>query len=429
MRMKECDVLVAGAGPAGSTAARFLAEAGLSVALVDCARFPRDKSCGDGFTPRTTRDLYALGMAGFLRERAFRVEEFLFHCAPARPLEVALEMGLPYPGHSYTISRSALDHELVRRAARAGALVLEGYRFVSAARDGGERWDVLLDRSNGCGERGVGKEGGRHDGGSQDGDSHGGESTVSAAFLVGADGARSAVARAMGLRGSAEMPRGVTINCRMEGVRDLGRRMEFMVDRELLPGHGWIFPLGESTANVGVAVLNYGALPGRVNVRRLWRKLLDESPSASVRLRGARMLEEPRVSVLPFHMFGADPVGEGFLLAGDAAGLVNPITGEGVSFALESGWLAARALVRAWPRPTAGALACYRRELHTLFAAPFRTARSLVGYTQKPGLVRAFTALFGGRRGMDTRMFARAYSTGVKEWRRLFPDDDGIFRI
>lgn len=422
MRRHECDVLVSGAGPAGTVAARFLAEAGLSVAIADRAVFPRSKVCGDGFTPRTTRNLYALGLGPFLREHAFRVDEYRFHCAPSRPLEVSLDMGLPYPGHAYTISRSALDLELLRRAREAGALVLDGYRFLRASRDGGGSWEVTLEGRAMPGRRAaleVAPPGGRD----------GGSARVKANFIIGADGAGSAVARSMGRRGSQEMARGVAINCYMKGVRELGGIMEFVIDRELVPGHGWIFPLDEETANVGVAVLNYGALPGRVNVRGLWRRMLEESPTASGRLRGAKMVGEPRVAVLPFHMFGADPVGEGFLLAGDAAGLVNPITGEGVSFAVESGWLAARAVARAWPRPTAKSLSRYREELRTLFASPFDTGRNFLRYTQMPKLVRAFTAVMGGRRGADTWVFARAYATGVKEWRKLFPDDTGIFTL
>lgn len=405
MNKNDCDVLVIGAGPAGSVAARLLSKAGLNVIVVDRKSFPRRKVCGDGMTPRCTRDLYALGMGPFIRSEAFRVNHFRFHFSPSKPFLVSLDLNELYPPYSYTIRRSKLDHELLRLAREEGALVLEGNRFTGLERDGDGGWRVSLE-----------------DGGERVRD-------ISATFLIGADGAPSSVARSLGIKTRSNGLKGIAISCLMGGVEGLDGKMDFILDREILPGAGWIFPLSPETANVGIGVLNFNRHRFKTNIKSLWTGLLHSSPSASPRLRKAEMMEEPRAGLIPFHMFEVDPVGDGFLLVGDAAGLVNPFCGEGVAFALESGWMAAAAVIGAWPRTGRERLLHYRDELRLLYKVPFARGRVFYRLTQNTAFMGAFSAAIGGKPKLDTFLCSLAYRKGASSWVRLFPDQNKIFAV
>lgn len=402
MGTESCDVLIVGAGPAGSVAARFLAGAGLDVLLADRCVFPRRKACGDGFTPRTTRDMIALGHARFLEESAQRISRYAFRFAPARPLVINLDLNRTYPPYAYTIRRSELDAELLRTAALSGAMVLEGHRLAGLERSGG-RWHVGLEQAGGA------------------------RLTVDAGFLIGADGAPSAVARSLGVEPSPGEDSGIAMTCYVSGVTGPDDTMEFIIDRELYPGAGWVFPLGGGIANVGIAVV-YGARD-RVqgNLGELLQRMLEGSPSTAARLRNAIIAGKPRAGVLPFQMFGSEPVGPGFLLAGDAAGLINPFCGEGVAFALESGWLAARAVAGAWPRLSVTRLWRYAQELRTLYAVPFKRGRALVHLTQNERFMGALSHVFTRNVYLNTRLFSLGYLKGASSWRKVFPGGKGAF--
>lgn len=405
MTEMHCDVLIIGAGPAGSVAARFLAQAGLDVIIVDKKRFPRRKVCGDGFTPRTTRDLYALGLGPFLRREAFKVDRFYFHVSDSKSIVVSLKLNHLYPPYSYTVRRSKLDYELLRIARESGARMLEGNRFLGLEGAKGQGWRVALE--------------------DEDKRKH----VINTTFLIGADGAPSMVARHLGIRSEANGFKGVALSCCMRNVKDLGKQMEFILDKEILPGAGWIFPLSHNTANVGIGVMNFTNLKFKANIKSLWKKMLHSSPSAAPRLRGAEIIEEPRAGLLPFYMFRVDPVGDGFLLAGDAAGLVNPFCGEGVAFALESGWLAAMAILKAWPQTSQKVLQHYRDELRQLYEVPFARGRIFYRFTQSAAFMRIFATLIGGRPRLNTALFSLAYRKGAENWKELIPEDKEAFLL
>lgn len=389
------DVLIVGAGPAGSVAAIFLAEAGFKTLLVDKERFPRRKVCGEGITPRATRNLHALGLDDFLRTNAYRIDNFCFHLPDSKPIVVSCRLNKLYPPFAYTLSRSRLDLKLRQLALDKGAQLLEETKFLGLESKNNGTWRVLLEEKGGK------------------------PRTLEANFLIGADGAPSTVARCLGKTRRGHGPVGVALGCHMTGVKNLGRQLDFIWDRELLPGSGWIFPLGPDIANVGVGIIDYHHPQNKVNIKALWEKMLDSCPSATPRLRDAEMVDEPRMGLLPFYMFDINAVEDGCLLAGDAAGLVNPFGGEGITFALESGWLAARAIIGAWPRRSQDLLQHYWEELHLLYEVPFKVGGKVFPLTQNQVAIRALGRLMGGKPRLSSLLYPLIYRSGARRWREL----------
>ncbi len=400
----ECDALVIGAGPSGSVAARFLAAGGLDVLLADRHAFPRRKCCGDGLMPRAVRDLTLLGHSLFLENEGVRIDSLRFHLHPGKPLDVGLFLNPLYPPRAYVVERSRLDMELLRAAVCEGARFMPANRLTAARRSKEGVWVSEL----------VGTEGRLL--------------KVRSRLLVGADGAVSTVARCLG-RGPTAGGLGVAMCCHMEGVEGLGERLEFVLDRQLMPGSAWIFPLGEGRANVGVGWVRYDRLRSRMTLKELWKRLLEESPSVSRRLRGATQADELRAGLLPYRRFLQDVVADGCVLVGDAAGLLNPLYGEGVTFALESGWLAARAALRSWPDVSERALSVYAEQAGYLYRTPFRICRAISRFVQNPWAMWAIHRPLRGRERVNGLAGMFAYRSGAERWKKLIPREDDAFRL
>jgi geranylgeranyl reductase family protein len=315
------DVIVVGAGPAGSAAAYALATAGADVLMLDRCRFPRDKSCGDGVAPHAVDMLREMGVsfdhfAGPARKtygglisgpdgRSFRADP------PRGPDGARLE--------SWIVPRAELDARVARAAVRAGAILREGVTVTGLLRERGRVSGVEI----------------------QDG---AGTSRVRARVVIGADGAHSVIAKSLGLRENGPRHIGYALRGYFDGVDDLRDDMEIhYFDRELLPGYGWVFPTGERSANVGVGVY-FGELrrSGR-KLRDILNDFISSAPAVAARFRQARPTSRAIGWPLPVSSARRQTVFDGVMLAGDAASLVDPLTGEGIYTALVSGRSAARA--------------------------------------------------------------------------------------
>jgi geranylgeranyl reductase family protein len=289
------DLIVVGAGPAGSTLAREMALQGAHVLLLDRARFPRDKPCGGGVTLRAAR-LLPLDLTPVVERTVFRACVSL-RCGPG------FIRFYPEP-LTYMTQRCRLDSFLAERAAEAGADFRDGVR-VSAVEVGANGAQVRID-----------------------GD------VLQGSVVAGADGAYGVVASALGLTPCAESAVALEGNLPCsEGVLE---RWSDLVALDLggLPGgYGWVFPKSDHV-NVGVGAWRYAAPALRGYLARLCRHL----GFSEERLRGARG------HLLPMRRPGAPIVSGPALLLGDAAGLVDPLSGEGIYSALLSARLAAPAL-------------------------------------------------------------------------------------
>ena len=383
-RDDDADVIVVGAGPSGATTAYYLAQAGLDVLLLEKARFPRDKVCGDGLTPRAVKSLIAMGVdvgpgSGWLRNKGLRVIG----------AGLRLEMPWPeldsYPGYGVVRSRSSLDETLARRAQSAGAKLLEGVTVTGPVLDDAGRIVGVTAQSDDP-ER-----------------TRGDSTTYRARTVVAADGNSSRLSVAMGLRRRDDRPLGVAVRTYYRSPRHDDDYLESWLDLwdgdRLLPGYGWIFGMGDGTSNVGLGLLNTSDAFGNTDYRALLKRWLRSMPEEWGYVEENRT-EPVRGAALPMGFNRTPHYYRGLLLAGDAGGMVNPFNGEGIAYAMESGEILARTIAQALARPTRAetdrVLRGYPRALADSYGGYYTLGRVFVQLIGHPQLMR-----FATRHGMS----------------------------
>jgi flavin-dependent dehydrogenase len=307
------DVVICGAGPAGAMAATMLARAGATVLLLDRARFPRDKLCGDTVNPGSVALLMRRGL-GHVLEGALPVDGMIVTGPSGLRVEGRYDDGV----QGRAITRRDLDARLVAAAAAAGAVVDDGVvveRAVAEAAAGGAR------------VRGaVGKM------------PSGRSIALPARVVVAADGRHSRIARGLGLSGHPLSPRRWAIGAYFEGVAGLRTCGEMHIRSDRYIG---VAPLPSGVANACVVTTRCAALR---NPERLLLDSVRSDPELAGRFAGAR-LAAPAVCIGPLAVEARLPGTEGLLMAGDAAGFVDPMTGDGLRFALRGAELAAEAIL------------------------------------------------------------------------------------
>ena len=336
-------MVVIGAGPAGSAAAAWSVRNGRDVLVVDSAEFPRDKACGDGLTPRAVAELELLGLRewldGHIRHHGLRMSGF------GADVEVRWP-GPSFPATSSAVPRTELDDRIRSVAADDGAKMLLGVKAVDVKHDSAGRVSsVVLD--------------------------NGGE--VSCRELIVADGARSTLGRALGRTWHRETVYGTAIRGYVATPRSsepwITSHLELRSPHgDVLPGYGWIFPLGNGEVNIGVGALATAKRPADAALRPLM------SYYAGLRREEWGFTDEPRAglsALLPMGGAVSGVAGPNWMLIGDAAACVNPLNGEGIDYGLETGRLAAELLgtgdlTEVWPA-----------ELRRHYAAGFSVARRL----------------------------------------------------
>ena len=378
----EADVIVVGAGPAGATTAFYLAQSGLDVLLLDKSRFPREKVCGDGLTPRAVKTLVGMGISvseqdGWVRNKGLRV------IGAGKRLELPWPELASYPGYGLVRTRLDLDETLARRAQQAGARLLEGVTVTGPVRD--ERTGRMT---------GVAAK-----------DTDGGEDrTYLARVVVAADGNSSRLSVAMGLRKRDDRPLGVAVRTYYRTHRHDDDYLESWLDLwdgdRLLPGYGWIFGMGDGTSNVGLGLLNTSAAFGHTDYHALLRKWLEGMP-AEWGFTEENRTQPIRGAALPMGFNRTPHYYQGLLLAGDAGGMVNPFNGEGIAYAMESGEILARTIVQALARSrraeTERVLADYPNALNQAYGGYYALGRTFVKLIGKPTLMRIATKHSMGR--------------------------------
>lgn len=359
------DVLIAGAGPAGSVAATLLARVGVRVQLVDRARFPRDKLCGDSLNPGALACLRRLGLAGGLEGRGLRVDGMLV----TGPGGVRIEGRYPPGLTGRIIRRRELDQHLLELAVRAGADFEEGVAVRGAA--------VTAE------ERGVARVGGVR--AAWRGRA---ERTLPARVTIAADGRRSALAFGLGLARHPPSPRRWAVGACFDGVLGTSSLGEMHVRSG---GYFGVAPLGSGLTN-GCLVTPGSRLTRAGSPASALYGAIGDDPELRERFAGARIVTPPIVlGPLAVELIRAP--GPGLLLAGDAAGFIDPMTGDGLRFAVRGAELAADAALELLESGrTRPSLARRRR---AAFAAKWRFNRALRRLVDAPGAVTA--AALGAR--------------------------------
>jgi menaquinone-9 beta-reductase len=367
---ESADVIVVGAGPAGSSVGFYLASSGLDVLVLEKTTFPREKVCGDGLTPRAVKALAAMGVPftgdGWQRHRGLRI------IGGGGRIELDWPDLSSYPGYGLVRARTDFDQLLARHAEKAGARVLEGVTV-----DG----PVLDDRTGRI--TGVTTKDGRQ---------------FRAPLVVAADGNSSRLSVAMGLHKRDDRPMGVAVRTYYTSPRHDDEYLEAWLDlwdgSSLLPGYGWIFGMGDGTSNVGLGLLNTSSGFGDIDYRVMLRKWLAAMPPEWGFCEENRT-QPIRGAALPMGFNRTPHYTRGLLLAGDAGGMVNPFNGEGIAYALESGELAARVITQALARPTAGGrervLQTYPRQLKDSYGGYYTLGRVFVELIGKPQFMQFAT--------------------------------------
>ena len=370
------DVVIVGAGPSGSACAYWLARAGWSVCLIEKKDFPREKTCGDGLTPRSVHQLAQMGL-----EPAIAAHGHRYHGLRAFGFGATLEMNWPehpvFPNYGYTITRFNLDGLVAQRAEGLGATLLNGVEAVALL----EPTEVVGTALRGASGVVVVEK------------ASGATGEIRGRYLVVGDGQNSRLGRDLGTQRNRSWPMGMALR----GYYTSERHDEPWIDSHLdirdpkgdvVPGYGWIFPLGDGRVNVGVGLLSTGGAWKGVNTTKLQEYFVAQTADAWG-LNDESCCGPATGGRLPMGLALGPRCGANTLTIGDAAGTVNPFNGEGIAYGYETGRLAAGVVGEALLANDQGALALYDERLDQAYGDYFKVARAFVRIISEPRIMTA----------------------------------------
>jgi geranylgeranyl reductase family protein len=339
------DVVIVGAGPGGSASAAFLAAAGLRVLLVDKSTFPRDKTCGDAVSAQGVGLLDELGLGPTIRRAGFKTRGVTIVSPSGRKLTAGIPPSDGLPNYGLVVKRLTLDQMILDAAESAGAEVVDGVHVRGLERAPGGGWAIRGDRA-------------------------GKAFSASGHTAIIAVGASLPLLRQLNLV-PEKIGYSFAARTYFEGIDGLDDRLNIHFDGVPLPGYGWIFPVSRTAANVGAGYYRRG--PSTPPTAATTLDAFLKEPRISRRFRSATQLSPVKGYPIRTDFHRSRSTADRLLVVGEAAGLVNPFTGEGIDYALESARLASAALQDAFQAGDLGpaSLGRYegalRRRFHRLF--------------------------------------------------------------
>ncbi|MDQ4149063.1 MAG: geranylgeranyl reductase family protein, partial [Actinomycetota bacterium] len=335
---------------------------------------PRAKVCGDGLTPRSVKALNEMGLEA--ETRSYQHIRGLRVIGAGRSMELDWPALSNFPEYGLVRTRRDLDADIAARARAAGAEI----------RTRTEAVEPVMDDGRLAGVRWVHKT--KADGGGVVKDDEG---VVLAPFTIIADGASSSFGRALGIQKDPAYPLGLGIRTYYRTDRHddeyIESWLELRKEGRLLPGYGWLFPVGDGTMNVGVGVLASSKKSMNINLNHLQRDFVDVLPP-SYGITHEGQTEPYKSGRLPIGGSVRRPFGNGYLLVGDAAGMVNPFNGEGIDYALETGKLSAALVAEALADGRSAELSHYGDALRDIYGGYYRLGRKFLDMISKPKVFR-----------------------------------------
>ncbi|MDG4664046.1 geranylgeranyl reductase family protein [Mycobacterium sp. 236(2023)] len=359
------DVAVAGGGPGGSAAAWKAAKTGAKVIVLDKAEFPRDKPCGDGLTPRAVSFLQKMGLADEVA-KFHRLNRATIFSPTEWELSFPRRPGMPDHGHG--IRRTELDTMLLMHAASAGAEVRQGAEVDGATVDDRGRVNGLTLKSG---------------------------EVIRADAVIAADGTYSPVKRSLNLASKYNGYSAIAIRAEMSANRpdadSLDIHLKISHQGQQLPGYGWVFPLGDGRVNIGVGYVNSYKRWHEINAARLLGDFMDGLPRewnlpSVAELQRSKALQAWR---LPMGFTAWPPWRPGVLFVGDAMGAARPVSGAGISKAVQSGLAAGECAVAALTNGGPDDFTNYQQVVEATWGREYRRGRMFHRLVGVPALTTA----------------------------------------
>jgi len=364
---KTTEVLIIGGGPAGAAAGYWLSQLGHDVIIVEKKTFPRDKTCGDGLTPRAVKQLHDMGLEHELSQ--FHRYEGLRATAHGRTLELSWPSHPIYPQHGYVVRRRELDTMVALNAEASGATLLQGYEALQPIIERGFVRGAVVQAKDS--ETPI---------------------NIHASYVIIADGANSRFGRSLGTFRTKKWPYGTAIRTYWESPMHDDPWIESALDVKdrngnSMPGYGWIFPVGDGTVNIGVGLLSTFRDFKSVNTTHLLDAYAHQVADAW-KIDPDAPTQRATSGRIPMGGSVGPKAGPTYLVVGDAAGSVNPFNGEGIDYAYETARIAANVLHEALITGNASALQQYPVLLDQEYGQYFKVARLFARIIGRPVLMR-----------------------------------------
>lgn len=364
MSEKVFDVVIVGAGPAGSSCAIKLANSGLKIALLDKASFPRDKTCGDALSVDVINQLPMLSdnLASAFNKMQDKIASYGVKIFS--PDHNHIDIPFIYKGsksNGYISTRMSFDNLLFTEAKQTKNVSVYENCTVSGVVIKNNK--TIIQTNSGIFE---------------------------AAMVVGADGAHSIVSKHLGDIKVEKNHYSAGLRVYYENVASFHEEnfIELHFFKDILPGYLWIFPLAGNKANVGIGMLSSTVSKKKVNLKETLTKLLQTHPHLVDRFKNAKALETIKGYGLPLGSKKRNLSGERFLLTGDAAALIDPFSGEGIANAIRSGRVAADHLITCFTEQNFSAAfnKAYDKEIYRRMWNEFKISRTLQNVVRYPRL-------------------------------------------